>query len=71
MRSEYLTVHGRMRTAEGRTMSPCAECGMPVAGDAYHPYAACLMFKQCHNSETVKASLMAVVAFAQKERDPA
>jgi hypothetical protein len=26
----------------------------------YHPYAACLMFKQCLNSETVRANLQAV-----------
>lgn len=40
----------------------CAECGMPVTSDEYHPYAACLMFKACHNSETVKANLDAVLA---------
>lgn len=38
----------------------CAECGMPVK-DEYHPYAACLMFKACKDSETVKANLDAVL----------
>jgi len=38
----------------------CAECGMPVDNE-YHPYAACLMFKSCHNSEEVKANLKAVL----------
>lgn len=28
----------------------CAECGMPCKADEYHPYAACLMFKQYHDS---------------------
>lgn len=36
---------------------PCAECGMPCSPKEYHPYAACLMFKACHNSETVRANL--------------
>lgn len=39
---------------------PCQECGMPVALGEYHPFAACLMFKGCHNSETVRANLKAV-----------
>lgn len=36
---------------------PCAECGMPCRAGEYHPFAACLMFKACHNSETVRANL--------------
>jgi hypothetical protein len=35
---------------------------MPCTPDEYHPYAACLMFKACHNSETVRANLEAVRA---------
>ena len=38
----------------------CAECGMSCNADEYHPYAACLMFTQCHNSETVRINLEAV-----------
>lgn len=38
----------------------CVECGMPVSGQ-YHPYAACLMFKSCKNSETVEINLKAVL----------
>jgi hypothetical protein len=42
----------------------CHECGMTVTPPhAYHPYAACLMFKQCHDSATVQANLDAVVAW--------
>lgn len=33
---------------------------MPVMLGEYHPFAACLMFKGCHNSETVRANLKAV-----------
>ena len=40
--------------------SVCAECGMGCNAGEYHPYAACLMFKQCRNSETVRANLQAV-----------
>lgn len=39
---------------------PCGTCGMPSTPGEYHPYAACLMFKACHNSETVRANLEAV-----------
>jgi hypothetical protein len=35
----------------------CTQCGMPCDAGEYHPYAACLMFKACHNSETVRANL--------------
>lgn len=39
------------------TMKPCGDCGMPCTPAEYHPYAACLMFKACHNSATVRANL--------------
>ena len=43
-------------------MPVCAECGMPVdKATTYHPYAACLMFKACQNSDVVQANLDAVV----------
>ena len=38
----------------------CIECGMMCEAVEYHPYAACLMFKHCLNSETVRANLQAV-----------
>ncbi len=40
--------------------SVCQECGMPVRLGEYHPYAACLMFKGCHSSETVRTNLEAI-----------
>ena len=43
-------------------MVPCDFCGMPCTPNEYHPYAACLMFKACHNSGTVRANLDAVRA---------
>ena len=42
-------------------MDECKECGMPVEAGEYHPYAACLMFKACHDSSVVQANLDAVV----------
>jgi len=33
---------------------------MPLDAGEYHPFAACLMFKGCHDSATVKANLWAV-----------
>lgn len=35
----------------------CSECGMPVEWGDYHPYAACLMFKGCSDTETVTSNL--------------
>lgn len=40
----------------------CAECGMCIAPMEYHPYAACLMFKGCHDAITVRANRDALVA---------
>jgi transposase-like protein len=40
----------------------CHSCGMPC-GNEYHPYAACLMFKQCRDRKTVEANLAAVVEY--------
>jgi len=38
----------------------CKECGMAVRLGEYHPFAACLMFKGCKNSTTVRANLDAI-----------
>ena len=35
----------------------CGECGMPCTPNEYHPFAACLMFKACHDSRVVRANL--------------
>jgi hypothetical protein len=35
----------------------CTQCGMPCEAGEYHPYAACLMFTACHDSEMVRANL--------------
>lgn len=40
----------------------CHDCGMSCEAAEYHPFAACLMFKQCRNSETVRANLQSVHA---------
>jgi hypothetical protein len=42
--------------------TPCATCGMPVTHREYHPYGACLMFKQCNDSQVVRENLRAVQA---------
>lgn len=50
--------------------SNCAECGMRVRVDEYHPYAACLMFRGCHDTEAVRSNLLSVQASgAQAEFD--
>lgn len=43
-------------------MNDCAQCGMLIEdASEYHPYAACLMFLQCRDSEIVRANLQGVV----------
>ena len=46
----------------GGKVVACGECGMPCEPAEYHPYAACLMFKGCHNSATVRANLAPLAA---------
>jgi hypothetical protein len=43
-------------------MHECQTCGMICYPGEYHPYAACLMFKACHNGDEVRANLNAVQA---------
>lgn len=50
-------------------LKPCAECGMHVKTGEYHPYAACLMFKACNNSETVRANIDAVMLYGSEYID--
>ncbi len=57
-------------TTQGASLAPCGHCGMPCAPKEYHPYAACLMFKACHNSETVRANLDAVRARSPAPQGP-
>ena len=38
--------------------SKCYECGMPtLAPDEFHPYEACVEFKETHDSGSVEALL--------------
>jgi len=39
-------------------MNACHECGMVCHPNEYHPYAACLMFRGCHDADTVRANLI-------------
>lgn len=41
--------------------SRCHDCGMPCSYGDYHPYAACLMFKDSHSSEIVRENLQAIL----------
>ena len=45
----------------------CQECGMLCGPLEYHPYAACLMFKACHDGDRVRANLQAVKDDAKEE----
>jgi hypothetical protein len=48
---------------------PCGQCGMPCYAGEYHPFAACLMFKACLNSETVRANLASIQAEVEALRE--
>lgn len=43
-------------------MTICQQCGMPCEPNEYHPFAACLMFKGCHDSRVVRANLPQLAA---------
>lgn len=47
---------------DSAALTPCGDCGMPVAAKEYHPYAACLMYKASGDPDTVRANLGSVVA---------
>lgn len=53
------------------TSNQCADCGMPVNSTEYHPYAACLMFKACHDGRVVQDNLDAVVVHGMGMNRPA
>lgn len=45
----------------------CAGCGMTTFGPRdYHPYAACVMFRQLRDGSNVEANLRAVVEYGMK-----
>lgn len=45
----------------------CQQCGMIVSPcHAYHPYAACMMFKASHSGKEVTANLQDVVEYGAK-----
>lgn len=45
----------------------CASCGMNVGAVAtYHPFTACLMFRQVRDGNVVAANLRAVVEYGMK-----
>ncbi|MFA7287440.1 MAG: hypothetical protein WC055_01025 [Melioribacteraceae bacterium] len=46
-----------MKQRRIKDLTPCKECGMLTTPTEYHPYAACLMFKACHDSNTVRDNL--------------
>lgn len=52
------------------TNERCTQCNMQCEPGEYHPYAACLMYMQCVNSETVRANLAAVVEHGRAAHEP-
>lgn len=55
----FLNQQPEKRMSETRQ---CDECGMPTDANEYHPYTACLIFKQTSSSKAVHANLNAVLA---------
>ena len=48
----------------------CQECGMECEPKEYHPYAACLMFKQTGSKAQVRGNLNAVVEYGKQLQQP-
>jgi len=47
----------------------CQECGMACEPAEYHPMAACLMFKACHDGAAVRANLANVMRYGARKTD--
>lgn len=47
-----------------KRMVPCGECGMICDPAEFHPMAACLMFKGCHDGDKVRSCLEALASQA-------
>jgi hypothetical protein len=45
----------------------CAECGMACLPGDYHPYAACVMYRQCRQSEKVESWLKQIMDYGAKQ----
>lgn len=58
--SEVIAVDSK-GTASQKT-NKCPECGMETTEGEYHPYAACLMYKQTGDADAVRSNLHAVRA---------
>jgi hypothetical protein len=39
----------------------CHDCGMYVQPGDYHPYAACVMYRQCRQGEKVESWLAQII----------
>lgn len=48
-------------------MTTCQDCGMVCEPTEFHPFAACLMFKACHNGGLVRDSLQFLAEEAVKQ----
>ena len=51
----------RAKLSDKPLSEPCAECTMLCKPNEYHPFAACLMFKACHDANIVRANLAPIV----------
>ena len=70
---KYLTLDGLWVERDPKEKTPCAECGMFAFDNEYHPFAACLMFKQTENTTAVLVNLHGVVLFGaelSREEEP-
>lgn len=49
-----------------KTQHKCNECGMALSrANEYHPFSACLMYKQVRDAEVVRVNLRAVVEYGR------
>lgn len=44
----------------------CEECGMACEPREFHPFAACLLFKQTKDAAAVRANLAAVIEYGRQ-----
>jgi hypothetical protein len=46
----------------------CAECHMLVSPSEYHPYAACVLYKQLGQADKVKSCLDSIIEYATRSQ---
>jgi len=68
-RAEFEAKNDTLNKAIEIVKEVCGECGMHCHKNEYHPYVACLLFKQVKNAQVVRDNLGSVMDYARAHQD--